>query len=160
MPTRAPAAASAALSSLFASWWGQADYRWKLPVSSPYGPRFDPYFREPKFHNGIDIPVPFGTPVIAVFDGKIERIDRAGEGRGTYNGNAVFLKSAVIWTFCYLHLSRVDVQPGQEVKRGEVLGRVGQTGAATGPHLHFQVYLAGLLIDPMVLYPGHLFYRR
>ena len=147
-----------AIAAVFRSQWAGADYNWRLPVSSPFGFRADPMTGETKHHNGIDIAVAAGTPIIAVYDGEISRIDAAGnneDGTVKPNGNAVFLKCG-IWTFCYLHLSAVSVTVGQNVTRGEVLGRVGSTGRSTGPHLHFQVYMAGRLIDPAIFYPGQL----
>lgn len=143
-----------AIAEGFATAFQGVDYAWRLPLSSDYGGRIDPITRKPKDHLGIDIPLPRGTGVLAVYNGRIERIDRMAE----VNGNAVFL-AAHPWRFCYLHLDEIHVELGQVVERGELLGTVGATGRATGNHLHFQVYLAGALIDPLVLFPGNLFRR-
>lgn len=135
--------------------WGQVRYAWSLPVSSPYGPRIHPITGAEQFHSGVDIPVPYGTPVLAVFDGEIGALTEAGEGRGVINGNGVSLKVGP-FTFWYLHLSEIDVREGDSVCKGRILGRVGATGRATGPHLHFQCYYGGYTVNPAVFYPGGL----
>ena len=146
-PPRAPAGAHAPLP-------GQPT------TGSPYGWRTDPITGQRAFHRGLDIPVPEGTPVYAPFAGTVERTDRDGVNKGVVNGNAVILKvGAYRWAF--LHLSSVAVWPGQKVQKGQLLGRSGQTGRATGPHLHVQVYdQHGQLVDPMKVYPQGTFARR
>ena len=120
-------------------------------ISSRFGWRTDPVRGGDQNHPGIDLPAPVGTPVFAPVDGVVARIDRDGVGRGVTNGNAVFIGSpAMRW--CFLHLSRVDVQSDQVVRRGQVIGAVGSTGKSTGPHLHFQVYRFGELVDPELLF--------
>ncbi len=127
---------------------------------SGFGWRTDPITKQPAFHRGLDIPVPVGTPVYAPFAGSVERVDRDGVGRGAVNGNAAILKVGA-YRWCFLHLSSVAVRPGQEVQRGQLLGHSGQTGRATGPHLHIQVYdPSGRLVDPMTVYPLDTFARR
>ena len=108
----------------------------------------------------MDIPVPVGTPVYAPFAGVVTRIDRDGVGRGVTNGNAVFIRSNnYLWAF--LHLSAVELLVGAKVQRGQLIGRTGATGRATGPHLHIQVYdPSGRLVDPMTVYPLDTFARR
>jgi len=140
------------IAGYFAECWENVDYAWRLPVSSPYGVRVDPITGAMRNHDGIDIPIPRGTRVIAVYDGKIDQIDTLDPD----TGNAVYL-TAGPWRFCYFHLDVVQVQKGQYVTRGEVLGLSGSTGRSTGPHLHFQVTLADLLINPRIFYPGALF---
>ena len=129
-------------------------------AGSGFGWRTDPLTGQPAFHRGLDIPVPVGTPVYAPFAGTVTRIDRDGVGRGAVNGDAVFLQiGAYRWAF--LHLSSVAVRLGQGVQRGQLLGRSGQSGRATGPHLHVQVYDPnGQLVDPMKVYPQGTFVRR
>jgi murein DD-endopeptidase MepM/ murein hydrolase activator NlpD len=158
-----PALAQDKLASVFSRLWeGKVEYNWILPLSSRYGTRTDPHTGAIKHHDGIDIPLPIGTPVIAVYDGIVARVDTAGtreDGTVKPNGNAVFLEAGP-WRFCYLHLDSFCVTKGQRVQRGEKLGEVGTTGKSTGPHLHFQVYFGGKVIDPMILYPGNLFKER
>ena len=129
-------------------------------TSSPFGWRTDPFTQQTAFHRGLDIPVPVGTPVYAPFAGTVERVDRDGVGKGAVNGNAVIV-GVNGYRWCFLHLSSVAVRPGQKVQRGQLLGRSGKTGRATGPHLHIQVYdPRGQLVDPMKVYPQGTFVRR
>jgi len=127
---------------------------------SPFGWRADPFTGATTFHPGLDIPVPVGTPIYAPLAGEVVRIDRDGVGRGVVNGNAVFLRTAdQLWAF--LHLSVVACTPGARVQRGQLLGRTGQTGRATGPHLHLQVYdRNGKLLDPRSVLPPQTFAGR
>ncbi len=129
-------------------------------AGSGFGMRTDPITKQPAFHRGLDIPVPVGTPVYAPFAGQVTRIDRDGVGKGAVNGNAVILRVGEHrWAF--LHLSTVAVKPGANVQRGQLLGKSGQTGRSTGPHLHIQVYdPSGKLVDPMTVYPLDAFARR
>ena len=129
-------------------------------AGSGCGWRPDPRTKQTAFHRGLDIPVQVGTPVYAPFDGVVERVDRAGVGRGVTNGHAVFVRSnGYLWAF--LHLSSVATPLGTTVQRGQLLGRTGQTGRATGPHLHVQVYdPSGRLVDPLSVYPQDTFARR
>ena len=129
-------------------------------TGSPYGWRTDPITGQTAFHRGLDIPVAEGTPVYAPFAGTVDRVDRAGVGKGAVNGNAVILRVGS-YRWCFLHLSSVAVRAGEKVQRGQLLGRSGQTGRATGPHLHVQVYdPRGQLVDPMQVYPQGTFVRR
>ncbi len=128
-----------------------------LRLSSRYGWRTDPVYGGQKFHAGIDLPVPVGTPVFAPLPGLVVRVDRVGDGEREANGNAVFLAVGG-WRWCFLHLSAVQVQVGQTVARGQQLARSGNTGKSTGPHLHIQVYdRAGNTLDPARLYPDGMF---
>lgn len=115
------------------------------PLSSPFGLRrfFNGQERNP--HSGLDFAVPAGTPVKAPAAGKVVLV-----GDYFFNGKTVFVDhgQGLISMFC--HLSRVDVQVGQEVPRGGVVGRVGSTGRATGPHLHWNVSLNDVRVDPSI----------
>lgn len=139
--------------------WGGVRYGYRLPLTSGFGYRVDPVTHEPgEFHSGIDIPLPTGTPVLAVFAGEIGTINQDGIGRGAVNGNAIELKCCGgRVSFWYLHLSAVNVRSGQAVEWAQPLGLTGSTGKSTGPHLHFQAYLDGRVFDPRILYPGGLF---
>jgi murein DD-endopeptidase MepM/ murein hydrolase activator NlpD len=102
------------------------------------------------YHTGIDMAVPVGTEVIAVADGKIEP---ANWGK-SYGIQAV-QKVAGGWVI-YAHLSELDVKPGQEVKKGQKIGKSGNTGNSSGPHLHFEMrdnirWSAGTDIDPQAI---------
>lgn len=129
-------------------------------AGSGFGWRTDPFTKERAFHRGLDIPVPVGTPVYAPWDAIVARVDRDGVGKGVVNGNAVILRVGE-YRWAFLHLSSVAVRAGAQVQRGQLLGRTGQTGRATGPHLHLQVYdPSGNLVDPRTLYPSETFARR
>jgi len=119
--------------------------------------RVHPTLHVPKLHTGIDIPLPTGTPVLSCWDGIVTRVDVDGEGKGEINGNAVHVASGA-FRLSWLHLSRVAVAKGANVQRGQALGLSGASGRVTGPHLHFQVSVAGFLVDPTILFPG-LFFR-
>ena len=114
---------------------------WPLlaPVGDGFGPRGD------RFHEGVDLPAPAGTDVIAAAAG---RVAWAGPRPGGW-GKLVTLAHGRGVRTMYAHLSTVDVKVGEWVAGGTVLGRVGATGDATGPHLHFEVRVGGAAIDPL-----------
>jgi murein DD-endopeptidase MepM/ murein hydrolase activator NlpD len=97
-------------------------------------------------HAGADYTVAAGTPVQVVADGVVAMV-----GDHFFGGNSVFVDHGDGLITLYLHLSRVDVREGQQVKRGDRLGAVGQTGRATGPHLHFGLRWHGARVDPALL---------
>ena len=108
-------------------------------VGSPFGPRGD------AFHPGIDIVASMGTPVRATAAGKVRF---AGWNGGGYGELVVVKHSGGVASF-YAHLSEIDVHPGQVVAVGQQLGLVGETGLATGPHLHFEMRVHGAAVDPL-----------
>ena len=108
-------------------------------VASPFGPRgFG-------FHSGIDLAAGRGTPVAAAASG---RVVWAGVMAGGW-GKLLILTHQRGVRSMYAHLSRIDVQVGQDVRVGDQVGLVGSTGDATGPHLHFEVRLRGAAVDPL-----------
>lgn len=115
------------------------------PLSSPFGLRrfFNGEERNP--HSGLDFAVGAGTPIKAPAAGKVTLI-----GDYFFNGKTVFVDhgQGLISMFC--HLSKVDVQLGQELPRGGVVGKVGATGRATGPHMHWNVSLNDARVDPAI----------
>ena len=97
-------------------------------------------------HSGEDIAAPQGTPVLAINTGTVvAAVDHFFSGKGVVIDHGVGLFSM------YFHLSEIDVQPGQTLKKGEALGKVGATGRATGPHLHWGVRLNGARVNPYAL---------
>lgn len=112
-------------------------------VASSFGEREDPINGEGAFHSGIDIDAPYGTPVRAAGDG-----DVSGASMGAGYGREVVLDHGHGLSTLYGHLSAIAVLPGQHVTRGEIIGYVGQTGRATGPHLHYEVRVHNVPVNP------------
>ncbi len=114
-------------------------------ISSPFGWRVHPVLHTRKFHKGVDYEAALGTPVIAAADGVVEDIGR----RGTY-GNYIRLRHTDRLETAYAHLSGFSptLGVGTPVHRGDVIGYVGMTGIATGPHLYYELLIDGRQIDP------------
>ena len=115
-------------------------------VTSGFKMRFHPLLQKWRAHLGVDYAAPTGTPVRSVGDGVV---DFAGI-QGGY-GKVVYIKHANENTTVYGHLSRIDVKPGQVVSQSQVVGAVGATGWATGPHLHFEFRVKGVHQDPLTV---------
>lgn len=113
-------------------------------ITSPFGERRDPFGGEGEFHTGVDIASHYGDPVRAAGDGVVIF---AGE-RGGY-GRAIIIDHGFGITTWYAHLSAYAIQPGTPVKRGDVIGYEGDSGRATGPHVHFEVRLNNAPVNPM-----------
>ena len=111
--------------------------------SDGFGWRRDPIDGAREFHKGVDIVASTGTPVRASADGLV-----TAAGRMAGYGAMIQVVHGFGMSTRYGHLSRVMVAPGQRVKRGEVIGLVGSTGRSTGPHLHYEVFRAGVQVDP------------
>jgi murein DD-endopeptidase MepM/ murein hydrolase activator NlpD len=102
-----------------------------------------------RYHLGLDLGAPTGTPVRAVRPGQVVRTGWIGA-----YGYAVYLRHEGGYETRYAHLSRIDVQEGERVEGGQTIGRVGSTGASTGPHLHLEVRLDGRALDPLLFLPA------
>lgn len=113
-------------------------------VSSSFGGRTSPFGRGGQFHKGLDISNRMGTPVVAPAEGTVIMAGRDGA-----YGNSVEIDHGGGIVTKYAHLQRATVKPGQWVRRGEVLGHIGMTGRTTGPHLHYEVRLNGVPVNPM-----------
>lgn len=116
-------------------------------VASGFGMRIHPIYAIPKMHNGLDFTAPQGTPIYATGNG---RVTMAGPGTGT--GNHVIINHGYGYETVYMHMMRVKARVGQQVKRGEVIGWVGSTGASTGPHLHYEVHINKHPVDPVYFF--------
>lgn len=135
---------------------GKLTFEWPLPaphiITSPYGYRYIKAFNVHDFHTGVDIAEPMGTPIHAAAAGVVA----VAGWQGGY-GNAVILyhgkQDGKDYYTLYAHQSKIAVSKGQVVQQGQVIGYVGMTGNATGPHLHFEVRINGQTVDPMPYLP-------
>lgn len=148
MSGRISRALEGGLTSGFAGDWREladAPSLWPLEgrVGSGFGARQDPINGEGAFHPGIDIEAPYGAPVRAAADGEV-----TGTNLGAGYGRQVVLNHGHDLLTLYGHLSALAVVPGQHVSRGQVIGYVGQTGRATGPHLHYEVRVHNVPVNP------------
>jgi murein DD-endopeptidase MepM/ murein hydrolase activator NlpD len=112
-------------------------------VGSSFGEREDPFNGEGAFHSGIDIDAPYGTPVRATADGNV-----ASAGNESGYGREITLNHGHDIETLYGHLSSIAVFPGQHVVEGQIIGYVGQSGRATGPHLHYEVRVHNVPVNP------------
>jgi murein DD-endopeptidase MepM/ murein hydrolase activator NlpD len=136
------------LSSSFSGDWTEladAPSLWPVEgrIGSSFGQRQDPINGEGAFHSGVDIEAPFGTPVRASGEGEV-----TGGSMGAGYGRQVILDHGHGVMTIYGHLSSTAVFPGQHISRGQVIGYVGQTGRATGPHLHYEVRVHNAPVNP------------
>jgi len=113
-------------------------------ITDEFGYRRDPFTRKRTFHKGLDIAADTGTSIKAAAGGKVTYAEY------TYaTGRTVRIDHGNGFVTVYGHCSKILVEPGQEVKKGEVIAKVGNTGRSTGPHLHFEIQLYGTAIDPL-----------
>lgn len=120
-----------------------ADYT----MSSGYGLRIDPIYGSSKFHEGLDFAASKGTDVYATGNGIV-----TVAGREKAYGNCIDIDHGYNYLTRYAHLSEVLVKPGEEVKRGQLIGKVGSTGKSTGPHLHYEVRYKDIPQNPVNYY--------
>ena len=113
-------------------------------LSSRFGYRISPFTGKKEFHKGLDIATRSGNPVIAPADGVVSRI-----GCDHGYGNLLSLKHGYGLMTRYAHLQKILVKKGQYVKRGETIALVGNSGRSTGPHLHYEVHLNKVAVNPL-----------
>ncbi len=121
-------------------------------IASGFGTRIDPVYKVEKFHAGLDFAAPQGTPIYATANGKIKE---AGFDEGGY-GNHVVVDHGYGYETLYGHMVRIKARRGRSVKRGEVIGWVGNTGKSTGPHCHYEVHKNGTPVDPVYFFYNDL----
>ena len=123
-------------------------FMWPAPsytrISSPYGWRMHPTLGVEKFHNGVDMAAPGGSPILAAYDGKV-----VASGYSPSMGNYIMIDHGDTLYTIYMHASALYVSTGDYVTRGQKIAAVGSTGRSTGNHLHFGVRLNGQYVDPM-----------
>ena len=112
-------------------------------ISSGFGMRFHPLLGYTRLHRGVDYAAPYGAPIRAVSDGLVANAGWAGG-----YGNQVRISHSNMLGTSYSHMSRIVVSPGTRVFQGQVIGYVGSTGLSTGPHLHFEAYRSGQVVNP------------
>lgn len=120
------------------------------PIRTGYGVRryYNGVFAQDYYHRGIDYAGATGSPVVAPAGGRIALVGRVSQGFRVH-GNVVGIDHGQGVTSIMMHLSRIDVKEGDFVKAGQRIGAVGSTGASTGPHLHWGLYVHGLSVDPV-----------
>jgi murein DD-endopeptidase MepM/ murein hydrolase activator NlpD len=113
-------------------------------ISSGFGYRMSPFTNRREFHKGLDIATRIGTPIVATADGLVIFAGREGNF-----GKMITINHGYNLRTRYAHLHKLAVSKGQFVKRGQVIGEVGNTGRCTGPHLHYEVHLNGVPVNPL-----------
>lgn len=121
-------------------------------MASGFGYRSDPFTKVRKFHAGMDFSAKIGTPIFATGDGTVNRADNTASGYG----NHVVINHGFGYETLYGHLSKFKCHPGQQVKRGDIIGYVGSTGRSEGPHCHYEVHKNGEVVNPLNFYYGNI----
>lgn len=115
-------------------------------IASYYGYRVDPIYKVRRFHKGIDFSAPIGTEIVATGDGKVTEVHKGASGG---YGRHVEIDHGYEYSTLYAHMHKIIVKEGQQVKRGQVIGYVGNSGKSSGPHLHYEVKKNGSAINPI-----------
>ena len=127
-----------------------------IRVASGFGMRMHPVYNVPKMHYGIDFTAKTGTDIYATGDGKVERVRKSYSGYGKH----VVINHGFGYKTLYAHMHDFSVKQGQKVKRGDIIGQVGNTGTSTGPHLHYEVIRNNKKIDPTNFFFNDLNYEQ
>ena len=125
------------------------NYYW---ISSVFGMRLDPVYLRQAMHKGVDFAAAIGTPVYATGDGVVKSTRVASNGYG----KEVVVDHGFGLTTRYGHLHEILVQEGQQIKRGTIIGTIGDSGKSTGPHLHYEVRVNGRAVNPKYYYAEDL----
>jgi|TARA_R100000329_G_scaffold148927_1_gene138531 murein DD-endopeptidase MepM/ murein hydrolase activator NlpD len=112
-------------------------------ITSPFGQRINPITNLQQFHNGIDIGVPTGTPVYAIDDGVVTKVNI-----DAISGLYIVIDHGSNLVSKYMHLKRSNVKPGDKVNKADVIALSGSSGKVTAPHLHFEIFKNAKPIDP------------
>ncbi len=118
-----------------------------MRMASGYGWRIDPIYHSRRFHAGMDFTAPIGTDIYATGNGTV-----SGAGWEQGYGNCVQINHGYGYVTLYAHMNAIKVRVGQKLKRGDVIGLVGNTGKSTGPHLHYEVHYKGEIMNPQNYY--------
>ena len=121
-------------------------------VASGFGYRIDPFTKKRRFHYGMDFTAKRGTPVYATGNGIVKRADNRSSGYGRH----IRIDHGFGYVSLYAHLTKYNVRRGQKVKRGDIIGYVGNTGRSAGPHLHYEILKDNKKINPLNFYYGNL----
>jgi murein DD-endopeptidase MepM/ murein hydrolase activator NlpD len=127
-----------------------------IRTSSGFGMRMHPVYKVMKMHTGLDFTAKVGTKIFATGDGVIKEVSASKIGYG----NHVVIDHGFGYETLYAHLSDFEVRKGQKIKRGEVIGYVGNTGTSTGPHLHYEVIKNGRQINPVNFFFNDITYEE
>lgn len=118
-----------------------------MRMASGYGWRIDPIYHTRRFHAGMDFTAPIGTDIYATGNGTV-----SGAGWEQGYGNCVQIDHGYGYVTLYAHMNAIKVRVGQKLKRGDVIGMIGNTGKSTGPHLHYEVHYKGEIMNPQNYY--------
>ena len=121
-------------------------------VAAGFGYRIDPFTKKRRFHYGMDFTAKRGTPVYATGNGIVKRADNRSSGYGKH----IRIDHGFGYVSLYAHLTKYSVRRGQRVKRGDIIGYVGNTGRSAGPHLHYEILKDKKKINPLNFYYGNL----
>ena len=120
-------------------------------TASGWGIRTHPIYKVKRMHYGMDFTAPTGTPIYATGDGKVTEVSGSSRSRVGF-GMMIKIDHGFDYETVYGHLSAFNVKRGQNVKRGDIIGYVGNTGVSTAPHLHYEVHKAGKAVNPSYYY--------
>lgn len=123
-----------------------------IHLVSGFGYRIDPIYKTKRMHTGVDFTAEVGTEVYATGDGVIELVETEAWGYG----KCIVINHGFGYKTRYAHLSAFKIKQGQKIKRGELIGLIGNTGKSTGPHLHYEVELNGKKLDPVNFFHSDL----